>query len=52
MSYFNYRSLYTHCSTIFGGYYDEGASAGVFCLYVNNSAALYYDSHGRRLMFL
>ena len=52
MKYFNYSSLYMGCSTIFGGGCSHSVDAGAFCLYVNNSVALTYVSHGRRLMFL
>lgn len=52
MKYFNYSSLDTRCSPIFGGSCSFSISAGAFCFYVNNSPALRYVSHGRRLMFL
>ena len=52
MSYFNSGYLYASCLLFFGGYYDEGASAGVFCLAIDDSVASSVPNVGGRLMFL
>jgi len=52
MSYFNYSSLYTPCSTIFGGGYSCSASAGAFCLAIDDYAASSVSNVCGRLMFL
>ena len=52
MSYFNNSYIYTSYLLFFGGYYDEGASTGAFCLAIDDSAASSVPNVGGRLMFL